>query len=263
MNGSYWTNDEKEYLKLWYGKKLAKDIAIDINRPERGVIKKANQLGLKSDLSHILYKLPIDIKRKNQKECKKRCFIKNKAKYRTYFAKSKADKIAKNKKIIDAFAKYCSICGETNKYTLEFHHIKSRKGRKTIGYMVSNGYGKDTLIKELKKCQVLCRNCHRLQHVKNYQNMTKKIKFVHQLKQQLACSICYKTGPPLLDFHHIDELNKTDSIGMMTRSSRYLIDDIKNEILKTCVLCANCHKKIHNDPNFNPSLRPLTIYEIN
>lgn len=74
----------------------------------------------------------------------------------------------REKSIRDKFASYkssksCSKCGENTPVSLDFHHIKDNK-RKNVSYMVSNGFGWDSLIKEMAKCVVLCSNCHRIEH---------------------------------------------------------------------------------------------------
>lgn len=63
-------------------------------------------------------------------------------------------------------SKYCVRCGENTPVSLDFHHIKENK-RKNISYMVSNGFGWDSLTKEMEKCIVLCSNCHRIEHYKD------------------------------------------------------------------------------------------------
>ena len=47
---------------------------------------------------------------------------------------------------------------------LEFHHKKEKEF--SIGEVVTNGYGFLKIEKELKKCLVVCANCHRKIHYK-------------------------------------------------------------------------------------------------
>lgn len=61
----------------------------------------------------------------------------------------------------------CSNCSENHPATLDFHHKEGEKKEKTISHFVSNGYSVEKIEKELKKCQVLCSNCHRKLHYKN------------------------------------------------------------------------------------------------
>lgn len=59
--------------------------------------------------------------------------------------------------------KSCKRCGEDHPATLEFHHPEGREGL-TVGKMVSLGYSKEKIKKEIDKCEVLCSNCHKILH---------------------------------------------------------------------------------------------------
>lgn len=59
----------------------------------------------------------------------------------------------------------CLNCGENHLATLEFHHNSSNK-ENNISKMVSEGYSIKKIQDELKKCDVLCANCHRKLHFK-------------------------------------------------------------------------------------------------
>ena len=61
----------------------------------------------------------------------------------------------------------CSVCGENHPSCLEFHHIDPTKKSYTIRDIK---YSKIKLDVELKKCIVLCTNCHRKFH-NNYINI--------------------------------------------------------------------------------------------
>ena len=57
----------------------------------------------------------------------------------------------------------CSRCPENHPFCLEFHHKNGDKD-KGITAMVNQGYSKNTILKEIEKCEVLCANCHRKEH---------------------------------------------------------------------------------------------------
>jgi len=59
----------------------------------------------------------------------------------------------------------CSKCPETHPATIDFHH-KTEKGME-ISHMVAHGYSVDKINEEIKKCQVVCANCHRKIHYNN------------------------------------------------------------------------------------------------
>ena len=58
----------------------------------------------------------------------------------------------------------CFKCGTKDHRILEFHHTAD-KGF-TIGYASHNHLGIEQVKNELKKCKVICANCHRILHYK-------------------------------------------------------------------------------------------------
>ena len=61
----------------------------------------------------------------------------------------------------------CQKCGEKRFYTLDFHHLDPSIKDKTIARMTSNNYRIDKTLNEIKKCIILCSNCHREFHYLN------------------------------------------------------------------------------------------------
>ena len=58
----------------------------------------------------------------------------------------------------------CAKCGESRGYVLDFHHLNPEQKENTIARMTSNNYELDKVYDEIKKCIVLCANCHREFH---------------------------------------------------------------------------------------------------
>ena len=56
----------------------------------------------------------------------------------------------------------CRICGERDWVVLDLHHLDPSKKDMEVSKMV--GYGTARLRKEIRKCCVLCSNCHRRVH---------------------------------------------------------------------------------------------------
>lgn len=58
----------------------------------------------------------------------------------------------------------CSRCGIDHPAVLQFHH----KDRATKEVHISNaakwGWGREGILKEIAKCEVLCANCHFIEH---------------------------------------------------------------------------------------------------
>jgi hypothetical protein len=56
----------------------------------------------------------------------------------------------------------CEHCGFSHPAALDFHHV-DRTNKKSVNQLAGNGMYKQA-IQELKKCMVLCANCHRIHH---------------------------------------------------------------------------------------------------
>ena len=102
----------------------------------------------------------------------KECF---KTVRRTWYLKYKKQIIEKNtrnrNKNIEWFKEYrkklkCIKCGENHISCLEFHHKNPKNKEYNVSSITSGTYGIETIMKEIKKCDVLCANCHRKEHYK-------------------------------------------------------------------------------------------------
>ena len=79
----------------------------------------------------------------------------------------KADKVESYEKLIsDLFPNMaCNICGYNKcKNALEFHHIDPQAKEYSIASFRYTPRNKEVMIAELKKCVLLCANCHREVH---------------------------------------------------------------------------------------------------
>lgn len=65
---------------------------------------------------------------------------------------------------------------------------------------------------------------------------------------KLKCSTCGLEDPcfSVYDFHHLDRTTKTERIGALVNRGWYRIEA---ELKKCIVLCANCHRRLHNEEN--------------
>ena len=59
----------------------------------------------------------------------------------------------------------CEICGENRYWVLDFHH-KNPKEKDLEVALVVRQCSKQKLLDEIKKCMVVCSNCHRDIHHK-------------------------------------------------------------------------------------------------
>ncbi len=63
--------------------------------------------------------------------------------------------------------KKCCRCGFDNPIALDFHHRNPKDKEFSISKASIKGIGKEKLDKEIAKCDILCANCHRIEHSKN------------------------------------------------------------------------------------------------
>lgn len=77
-------------------------------------------------------------------------------------------KYQENKDIVSEIkaSQGCAKCGDTRSYVLDYHHINPETKSGTVARMVSNHYTSlnEETLNEIKKCAVLCANCHREWH---------------------------------------------------------------------------------------------------
>jgi hypothetical protein len=57
--------------------------------------------------------------------------------------------------------KKCVDCGEADPVVLDFDHRKPQNKFKSISQMMSGHYSWISLMREIKKCEIRCANCHR------------------------------------------------------------------------------------------------------
>ncbi len=76
------------------------------------------------------------------------------------------ERIKALKKVVDEYKTGlgCSRCLECDPVCLDFHHIEEKELE--ISNAVRCGWSEDKIFKEIKKCIILCANCHRKEHVK-------------------------------------------------------------------------------------------------
>jgi hypothetical protein len=57
----------------------------------------------------------------------------------------------------------CSVCGERDPVCLDFHHVSGSKDF-SLGDVMRGRYSVERIKAELRKCIVVCANCHRKLH---------------------------------------------------------------------------------------------------
>lgn len=58
----------------------------------------------------------------------------------------------------------CKHCGINNPIVLCFHHKDKKEKSFGIAWAFTHSYAYETILREAKKCDVLCANCHLILH---------------------------------------------------------------------------------------------------
>ena len=80
--------------------------------------------------------------------------------------KTRSEKKREVKRFVNKIKKdlTCKECGFDNPHALQFHHVDPNTKKKAVAELISSGYNKDAVQKEIDKCIVLCANCHLIMH---------------------------------------------------------------------------------------------------
>lgn len=98
---------------------------------------------------------------------------KRKAAYRRYYYRNKnRQKVWSKKRVhelrrrIDEYkAEHkCSRCGFSDWRALQFHHRDDEEKVTEIAVAVTRGWSWDHLMEEVAKCDLICANCHQIEH---------------------------------------------------------------------------------------------------
>ena len=98
------------------------------------------------------------------KECRKEYIRAHYKKNKDRYLIGNKQREARNRLFITRYKKInqCAICGDKRWYVLDFHHNRDKEG--VVSLMVHRGVSIDSLKKEIRKCDLLCANCHRELH---------------------------------------------------------------------------------------------------
>ncbi len=65
--------------------------------------------------------------------------------------------------------KGCADCNEKDPLVLDFDHKNPKKKHMNVCDMVRDGWSMINIMKEVKKCEVVCANCHRRRTAKQFE----------------------------------------------------------------------------------------------
>jgi len=98
------------------------------------------------------------------KECYKKYYAKNKIKFQIK-QKQLRERIKSLIRETKSNSNGCS-CGEKHFACLDFHHINQKEKLFEISSASRLGYGLEKIKEEIKKCIIICKNCHAKLHWK-------------------------------------------------------------------------------------------------
>lgn len=161
--------------------------------------------------------------------------------------KARIKTYAKKLKAIDVLGGCCEECGENDFYKLCFHH--NLKDDKDFNLAYLKSYRWSLIEKEIKKCTLLCQNCHHELHFKREPSDLRRRILKKKYLDYKGINECQKCGYDKciasLDFHHP---NKNKEFKFSEYCNSNVSDSILKELDKCIVLCKNCH--IHADRKF-------------
>jgi hypothetical protein len=104
--------------------------------------------------------------KEKQKEYFKKWYAENREKeIKSAIKRNRRNKSEKRKFVAeDKKLKGCCKCSEADPCCLDYHHIGDDKETEIATAIGIHGWGKKRLIEEIKKCVVICANCHRKLH---------------------------------------------------------------------------------------------------
>ena len=147
----------------------------------------------------------------------------------------------------------CARCGHRVAAALDLHHHDP--GEKEFAFSAAYSRSVAAIRRELSKCEVLCANCHLVEHAsatvaKSQGGARAVVEWRRRTKMRLVelhggcCVRCGFAGHvAALVFHHRDPSTKTFAISVdgVPRAWPRLVE----EAAKCDLLCANCHREVH------------------
>ena len=171
----------------------------------------------------------------------------------------KIDRFAKKLKAINYLGGKCDKCGEMNFFKLSFHHTENKK----YEYSDIREHRWSKIENELKKCQLLCHNCHEELHHLERINLRNNKKIYLEYKNIKGCEKCnYSKCEASLDFHHLDFRIKDFVISKNSTIYNNILElkeKIENELDKCIAICKNCHSLEHSDIEFFEKYKDIII----
>jgi hypothetical protein len=201
-------------------------------------------------------------------------YLRNAADYKSRIARNNLRIRTSNRERLHEYLRlqHCVDCGHRDMRVLEFDHRDPVTKRLDVSNLVSKAYSWKAILEEIKKCEVVCANCHRRRTAKQFgwgklaepeplalpllpPRGTANYERIKSLRSGMArrrrnrllvwgylkqhpCALCGEDDPIVMDFDHVG--HKTRDIGWLITQS--CTEKILAEIGNCRVLCANCHR---------------------
>jgi hypothetical protein len=157
-----WKADEIKFLQENYSTRVPlEDISEKLGRTIRSIQRKAQEM----KISRPRKEFDREKLRRRQKKANNKFYAKNSKKI---FERKRDSRKEKKLWLMSLLGGKCSKCGYNKcEAALEFHHIgKDKEG--DISHIIKDG-SRQKALKEIKKCVLLCANCHReAHHIKGF-----------------------------------------------------------------------------------------------
>lgn len=128
---------------------------------------------------------------------------------------------------------------------MDFDHVTGEK-RHSPSNMMGKGAKRETIAREIAKCEVVCACCHRTrtaQRVGKWNYRPTELGSLFASLKDRPCVVCGIRFPQeCLDFDHRDPSNKKFSIATYKNRSMKFLPALMEEIAKCDLICARCHR---------------------
>lgn len=165
-----------------------------MSREGKGNVHYINTKRVNKDIRKPLPPLPVTDKyavnkARYYKKNKEKVSRRNKARYAANKEKYKAQTIARRRELYYRVFKIrydgcCSVCGYEDYRALDFHHIDPSTKIDTIAQLCNRSVAWRRIEEELKKCELICANCHRIEHYGDHRTSANGHSFVKRYEQE-------------------------------------------------------------------------------
>jgi len=142
----------------------------------------------------------------------------------------------------------CADCSQVLEPScMDYDHIGDDKNDH-VSRMVLDNTPKETILEEIKKCELVCVLCHNKRTQKRFgfgermypPHVQRNIDIINKAKS-VPCEYCGQQYEPFnMQFDHIHPLVKDVNVSQLKSAK---LDKLMNEISKCRVLCAVCHRR--------------------